>query len=356
MNLNARRSVLTVTLCLCAAGGAARVARAQAAPDTPSCVLLTNGNVMTGRVSRSGGRLLIQGEGSQVWLEESAVVHVAADLEEVYRWKRSQQTRPDIDHHLRLATWCMKQRLFPQASRELLEARVMDPADRRVAALQRQLFEQSRPRRKDYAVQQAAYEAPAGVVSATVEPPAPAMTPDELEQLPAGVLEQFTRRIQPILVNNCTAGGCHQGLGPEQFHLDRSILHGAGDYRTTQANLAATLRYVDRVDPAKSELLLAAQQPHAGRSTAAFTGRHAALEAHLVAWVNAACRPPEEASQPASPQAASGGVFDLVKAQHERDRFVQSVEERVAKQGQRDEFDPAVFNRRYGPQREADGQ
>lgn len=344
MALNARTSALTVTLCLVLVG--------LAAAEGVSCLLLHNGNVMTGRVSRSGGRVLLSNVGSQLWLEESAIAHQAATLEELYQWKRAQHPRPTVGDHLRLASWCLEQRLLPQASLELVEARVADPQDRRIAALQRRLFEQtqferSASRRTDHGVRQASYEAPVPAPRPTREP---ALTAVELEALPPGVAEQFARRVQPILVNNCTAGGCHQGVGPENFKLDRAMLHGLGSQRTTHANLAAVLAYIDRDDPAASPLLDAAQRPHAGRTTPAFTGRHAALEAHLVAWVNAVCRPVEQPSPDASPSKSSGGVFDLVKAQHERDRFVESVNERVTPHGARDEFDPALFNRRYGPQ------
>ncbi|TWT67727.1 hypothetical protein Pla123a_42830 [Posidoniimonas polymericola] len=342
MVFNTRSFVLTVTLCLVLAG--------LAAADGVSCVLLHNGNVMTGRVSRSGGRVLLSNVGSQLWLEESAIAHEAATLEEVYQWKRAAIKRPTVNDHLRLASWCLEQRLMPQASRELLEARVADPTDRRVAVLERRLFESSRPRQSDPAVRPASYEAP---VLAPAR--APATTSAAIESLPPGVAEQFVRRVQPILVNNCTAGGCHQGTGPEEFILDRSLLHGQGDHRTTHANLTAVLEYIDRHDPAASTLLNAAQRPHAGRTTPAFTGRHAALEAHLVAWVNSVCRPEEQAGSDAARAEQSGGVFGLVKAQHERDRFVDSVEQRVKPHGARDEFDPALFNRRYGT-KATDGQ
>lgn len=296
-------------------------------------MLLRNGNMLTGQVSHEGGRLRLVGKGREVWLETAHVATTAGSPEELYRWQREQFTPPTVQDHLWLANWCLKQALFPQASRELLDARALSPGDPRVTALERQMQQLA------YPVQQASHTS----VSAAGRG-RPEMSDQQVAALPPGVLEDFTRHIQPVLVNNCTTSGCHLSGGDQPFQLNRQLMHGMADRHSTRANLAAVLKAIDQASPRNSPLLAAIQGPHAKRPTAAFTGPRAPLAEKVEAWVIATTTTTTTVD---SQVKQASGVFALVKQQKERDRFIQQVNAVAPPRGFRDEFDPKIFNQKY---------
>ena len=62
--------------------------------------------------------------------------------------------------------------------------------------------------------------------------------------LPPQVLGDFTRRVQPLVLNRCASGACHGNpQGPEP-HFIRSDPRGGIDHRSTQANLRAFLEAI----------------------------------------------------------------------------------------------------------------
>jgi hypothetical protein len=90
--------------------------------------------------------------------------------------------------------------------------------------------------------------------------PAPAAAP--ALDLPPHVVADFTRRVQPLVLNRCASGACHGSpTGPEP-RFTRSDPRGGLDHRTTQANLRAFLLTLGPdADAAKLAALLAAGHP-----------------------------------------------------------------------------------------------
>lgn len=334
------RSQCAVALLLLVGGGTV-------CAQQPACLLLRNGNVLEGRVRYVGGHYRVLGEGSELRVPPDEVATVAPSLDAVYSWRRAQLSAPTVDDHVALAAWCLDQELWPQASRELLDARALAPRDARIARLQWRLVH--------------AALAPPPQTAAVPEPakqevPADKVDPDLLGPLPEGALEQFTRQIQPMLVNNCTNGGCHQPGGERAFQLNRDLLHGMAGQSSTQANLTAVLAAIKEQQPEESPLLVATRGPHGGRDGPAFTGRHADLQKRLEEWVRlVAVGPAPEPPANAPPAARDRGVvqashFDLVREQWEADQMLQGAPASApAAPDARDEFDPAIFNRQHAP-------
>jgi hypothetical protein len=98
---------------------------------------------------------------------------------------------------------------------------------------------------------------PKPVVAAT-----PAPNPPAPLDLPPHVVADFTRRMQPLVLNRCASGACHGSpTGPEP-RFTRSDPRGGIDHRTTQANLRAFLAALGpEADAAKLAALLAAGHP-----------------------------------------------------------------------------------------------
>jgi hypothetical protein len=200
--------------------------------------------------------------------------------------------------------------------------------------------------------------------------------------LPAGALEQFTRRIQPVLLNGCAMSGCHGADPVGGFALDIAPLRGYGDLRSTQRNLQLTLELIDLSKPAESKLLTMARGPHAGVTPISGQRREDILQ-RLAGWIDdiAAYNAPPTAeavavaaplanaapqsavqslSRPAEPMPppaeAPLDVSEETDAEPDWEAIVAAAHAKPAevrrgvelqRVGPRDEFDPAVFNSRY---------
>ena len=313
-------------------------------------VLLENGSVVSGETRRDGDSVVVRvSAGGEVRLRSSDVAVVRPSLIEVYDWLRAERSQGAVatEDHLDLAEWCLRNSLWPQASRELLDARSLDPGSERVALLERRLMMLSKPR--------PASELPAATTAKEVEQQGAASEDVPPVALPADGLERFAKRIQPVLVNNCTTGGCHRAGEGGGFELDRRPLHGYGDARSTRHNLRTALAAIDLNSPAMSPLLIAARGPHEGSTPIRGPRREEVLR-RLDAWVEsiAAVQPAVALAPPPVIQAGlqAASYQEPVEAETElpeerpeaprieRGGLLRSVEAS-------DEFDPEVFNRRF---------
>ncbi len=332
----------------------------------PTYIQLQNGNVVFAELHPEGDRVRITGEGSEWYLPKSQVVRTASSLEELYAAALAPLSEDDIPRRIALADWCLRYSLQAHATELLAGLTKEAPADGRVELLRRRiaLAERPTPTVLKSAPQPADAEAKRIAKAAQVN------------ALPPGVVEDFTRRVQPILVNNCTASGCHRPGGGQQLELHRELLFGNSDQRSTTANLISVLAAIDRTNPEASKLLAALREPHAGSLTPRLDGRRGALREEIEAWTNRVAGQPKEpqtiakARAPRRDEAVEPAAYEeqpLTSA--EEVRIAREVEEwaaanepkhharpqfgvrlrpvKPAKKPQpRDEFDPAEFNQR----------
>lgn len=331
--------------------------------------MLHNGALFEGAVERSPEGVSVEGNGSLIRLRNTEVAFVGGSSVEAYEWKRAQvgQGGLTVEDHLALADWALQNRLLPQAARELLDARQLAPASRRLELLERRLDEAIRPKTP--------HSSPAQPnPAATDDDPQPAPTEAVAEKpnrpaLPAGALEQFTRRIQPVLLNSCATSGCHGAKPAGGFELDLAPLRGYGDLRSTERNLHAALDLIDVQMPQQSKLLTTAVGPHAGTTPVTGARREEMLQ-RLAVWIESIAfyNAPPAVEQPA----AAAGVAESSpppmvdrpntdksideQAEPDWEAIVAAEESRPAEVQHgatlkrvepRDEFDPAVFNARY---------
>jgi hypothetical protein len=242
-------------------------------------LLLHDGGVLAGRISRRADRYLVTLDHGEISVSASQVALTARSLDDAYDQQRRLMSRPTAEAHLRLAEWCLRNNLGPQAAQGLVDARGLDPRDPKLTLLERRLAALS-------AVGSRQKTLPAEAKSSD------AMPDNELERLggladslPAGTLEQFTRKVQPVLVNSCTTAGCHEAGGAQTFQLDRAVLHGLSNRRSTLRNLEATLALVDRDVPQQSGLLTVPRRIHGGMAQPVLGPRQDQLFKHLNDWV-----------------------------------------------------------------------
>lgn len=354
-------------------------------------MLLNNGGLFEGTVQRTPDAVIVEGDGTYVRLRTADVAHVAESLVAAYEWKRARRGKGGLVavDHLELADWAIENHLWEQAARELLDARQLAPTSGRLELLERRLDEAFRvastraPQKTPTPSErtEALNGTPATVPAGTFQRPA----------LPEGALEQFTRRIQPVLLNSCATSGCHGAEPAGGFAFDVAYLRGYGDLRSTERNLDRTLGLIDLHNPAASKLLTIAKGPHAGVTPIGGQRREEMLRrisewAHKIALYNAppvatevpaaagpmatvsttvAQQLPTAAPAPASvtpalaalaPPTASVPTASEASTEPDWEAIVAAAEAKPAeikhgvqleRVGPRDEFDPAVFNSRY---------
>ena len=238
-------------------------------PPIRGIVLLHNGEILEGRISHADGGYVVDLPDGQIRLKDADVDLVCASLEEGYRRKRAMLQVGNVHDHLELAQWCLRHDLLGPAAVELADAKVADPNNPMIAALQQRLKMASEPppRNADSA-------APAGP------------TNDELDRmvrgLPRGAVEAFTQSVQPVLMNHCTGSGCHGLQSDTGMKLIRISAGKSPSRHFTQRNLYSVLHYVDQENPSKSKLLTAAAGPHGTVQNAIFSEREAAQYKRLV--------------------------------------------------------------------------
>jgi hypothetical protein len=253
-----------------------------AAPSTlrdgeTGIVLLQDGGVLAGQITRTANWYVVGRAGGQMQVPAARVMYVCRSLHEAYEYRIQHMSQPAAETHLTLAEWCLRYNLLEEAGRELQSARKLGASELRLGLVDRRLAAA-----KERPVQTASATSPAIAPAAAAEmslPSSPA--PD----LPNGVLELFTRKVQPVLVNNCTASKCHQPGGKQSFQLNRALLRGEANRRSTMQNLSATLALIDRAHPEVSPLLTVPRQTHGGMTGPVFGPRQEQAFKHVAEWV-----------------------------------------------------------------------
>lgn len=350
-------------------GAKPQAAVVEATPDAApeQIVVLRDGGVLSGRVTRSGERYVLARGSGEVLIPVNNVLLIAASLEDAYQQRRQHLSRPTAEDHLVLAEWCLRCDLMAHAKRELTDSRALDAHNDKLLVLERRLALVNERSEKQEDTPAASNPLPAEFLTEQVQ--------TVVSELPEGSIERFTRKVQPVLVNSCTTTGCHQSGGAEKFQLDRAILRGLSNRRSTMNNLAATLALVDRENPQLSPLLTVPRLTHGGMKRPVFGPRQDAAFRHLEEWVALVT---QKTSTPSPAIRATEGVELAVAkgdlpshwespvmrverpAAGEREQAVYQESASPLRHGARlqrwqprDPFDPEIFNRKYAPRTSA---
>jgi len=327
-------------------------------------VVLKNGNVLEGNVTRAGDYYIVtQGQSSELRLPASQVEAFCGSLDEAYEFKQRHLAGRGAKPHLDLAEWCLRQGLHAKCAEQLAIATELEPDSKPLPELERRLK-----------LNVEAAPPPGDARSAVV----PNISAEQLENtarsLPRGSVEKFGAIVQPILLNRCGANQCHGPNSKAEFRLLRPPAGQMASRRFTQRNLYATLAQLDRADPAASPLLTLPQQRHGSSLTAVFDKHSQSQFAQLQSWValtigavpaaatsaTAAAPPaapptiaPASAtlSQPAASAATSRTEAPPVGVRAMRPPLDSSAAAPPAAAPQRfsprDRYDPEIFNRQY---------
>jgi len=343
-------------------------ARAQSPAPTPpvqGMVVLRNGEVIEGKITRDEGIYIVDIPNGRIRIKQADVDLVCGNLEEGYRRKRAAIHVGDVHDHLDLAQWCMRHNLFGLATVELADATAADPKHPMIAALQHRLKMAMEPPPSDVKMKKLLSPGPSN---------------DELDRMirgmPRGVVETFTQSVQPMLLNNCATAGCHGPQSETGLRLWHIAAGRPSSRRTTQRNLYSVLQFINRENPSASKLLTAATKPHGTAQHAIFSEHQAVQYQRMLDWASLVVRP-EAAEQPESvarrsapevveppaeaapgrlPQEAGKGRLLTASARRRtpRDAGAPGKADKAAPASfdqPADPFDPEGFNRRYEPKK-----
>jgi hypothetical protein len=266
------------------------------APST-RLVVLRNGEVLAGQVSREGDRTIVATEGTEIRLSPREVDFVCQTLDEAYAVQQNRVVAGRIEDHLNLADWCLRHQLLGDAAREITAAMEIDPKNRRMMLLDDRLRRALLPEPT---------KAPGTDETIAAARPVSAEGLERLvRSMPTSTVETFTATIQPMLLNYCATAGCHGPSSQSSFTLSRAPLEKVASRRLTERNLYNTLQWIDHDNPIDSKLLSAAREPHGPNQASGATGVGTAKYQELASWVlqaspNIAINPTSVASRGAS--------------------------------------------------------
>lgn len=206
----------------------------------PRVIVLVDGRVVTGNITESpGGYFVEQADGARVFQPYEVIRLTATSLREAYEKQRDALVRPSTADHIDLARWCYDNRLYDQANQQLISALRLEP-ERSDA---RDLVKQVADAQQRISAAGAERSTPADPETRAATGLAPVTT------------GEFTRRIQPMMMNKCGNATCHGGASSNALRLINVGRARRQQKLETEQNLAAALRQIDREHPDLSPLL-----------------------------------------------------------------------------------------------------
>jgi hypothetical protein len=265
-----------------------------AATTGQSLLLLRNGEILEGQVSRDGERYIVAIENGELRIPARDVDFQCDTIDQAYQMQSKRIAPQQLDERLKLAEWCLRHNLYDRAAGEITTAKLLDPRHPKVQLLDRRLQElQSTPLSDRASADELRRESRPAESDAPRRANAP-MAGEDLERfarsLPAGTVESFSMTTQPLILKHCGTAGCH-GVGSKSDLVLLRPSPGTGvARRVTLRNLHTLMRWVDYDTPEESSLLKRARQPH-GTGAGAATENLAATELEqLQAWATLATK------------------------------------------------------------------
>jgi hypothetical protein len=334
--------------------------RATPTHNSPGILVLVDGKVMTGRFLPRPDGYEVEVLGGRMFVESERVRFIARDLDDAHQRMRSSFSELTPQSHMELARWCLTNKRTDLARREVLDALHKDPNRIDAQRLLRSLVKQN----------EGAPGAPGGSglteFPSLANPSVPVPEARSLAGLSRSVAQDFTRHVQPILMNKCSNAGCHGVRSVSSFQLTPSTR--GTSVSIAERNLAAVTKQIDLTRPSSSPLLTTLEGNHANSTTPIFLGRSGAVQMKTLRdWVGAVSndiapelneevRERQERIQLASmtktqqPE-ADPATDENMMAPHGRVltttetdvRFLQ----KASRANARDAFDPSIFNQQF---------
>lgn len=237
-------------------------------------LLMKNGAIIRGRILPGGESYVVKQSHGEMVVPTEMVHGEYRDLADAYLRLKEEWPQPTADRHLALARWCVSQNMLEEARAELKSALALEPGRDDIRNTLQKLNNLMQPGPP-------ASSSPWDVQGKTGnnQRPAPTVFEDaeSLGGLSREAAVQFTRKVQPILMNNCATASCH---GPESkvsdFQLQPVHVGGHTSRVATERNLAEVLIYISRQRPGQSPLVTKPVGNHGTRGRPVFQGTRGA--------------------------------------------------------------------------------
>ena len=303
-------------------------------------VVLHNGSVIMGTIERTSTRYVVsKGPWHVVRVPKPDVDFIARDMEAAYRKKRSRIPSQDFHAHVRLAQWCLRHDQDRLAGEQLLAIAKLDPYHAAVQALEKQL-----QRRAD--VRAGLVPKIRTVSHRTSKTAAPnSATDTTLPPLPNGAVAEFTRVVQPLVLNRCGQTTCHGRAGTSDFRLYKT---GGKRQLMTWQNLRSVISQIDAAQITESPILVKATSIHGQAARPPIGPREQQKFRRIAQWVSAVAG---DGTTLALANAAQPDSFDDTRVAAKSATPTSSVadDDKVAAPPEPsiDPFDPATFNAQF---------
>ena len=300
-------AALNATTCVAAAEepGGTPASAAPSAAEGPSVLLLSNGQVLSGRLAEDGDGYVLTTKHGQIRYRRRQVEGIFRTIDEAYEHRLRLTPRNDPDDLMKLAQWCVSNGLPGKAIEHLRAVLEMDPDHHRAKGMVFQIEAASARTRKDDSVLRTSAEEPATAAPASADAEAPGRlnlndlrTAYRSDPKSAGVpvifdlpqpqavrkYREFAATVHPILQKQCAS--CHNERSTGSYVLFRAQnKRDMANDLVVRANLDATLRLLDPDDLAKSPLLTLGLLPHKPKDQPIFLGPNQPSYRLLAAWV-----------------------------------------------------------------------
>jgi hypothetical protein len=267
-------------------------------------VLLTDGHIVKGVVREEETAVVVTQPVGAMRFPRRRIESVFGSIQEVYKYKLEQLPENDFDERMKLARWCLEQKMEMEARQQLQaimelspkhlqakamlvsldqaqarqEMRKLDPEVKRSGSLEPQPTPSDRPGSLDASVIQGARRG-MGISDLPVIFDLP--TSQAVKRT-----DEFARFVHPVLQTYCAR--CHNEHYEGGFQLIQIRNRKELTREALRANLDATLKLIDRENPTRSDLLSSTLRMHGnGKNTRAiFQGSNDGSYRILAAWVN----------------------------------------------------------------------
>ena len=101
----------------------------------PAIVLLRDGRIVNGLLSEEDGMYVVTQPIGVMRFPRKRVEKVFASIREVYAYKLEQLPENDFDERIKLARWCLEQKLEPEARQQLAAVLKRNPKDAQAKAM-----------------------------------------------------------------------------------------------------------------------------------------------------------------------------------------------------------------------------
>ncbi len=267
-------------------------------------VLLHDGRIVKGVLSEEDGIYVVTQPIGVMRFPKKRVEKVLASMREVYSYKLEQLPERDFDERIKLARWCLEQKMEPEARQQLDAILQLNPKHAQAQAMLNAL-DQARTRLanrlRDPEVQQTGAEVvrtPAGERPNTLDtaviygarrgmgiPDLPVIFDLPTAQAVKRT-DEFARYVHPVLQTYCAR--CHNESYNGEFQLVQIKSKQDRTRDALRANLDASLKLIDRANPPHSELLASSLRPHGAgpNKRPIFQGSNDRAYQILATWVN----------------------------------------------------------------------